>query len=169
MLTPTACRPTAWIAGAILIAVGLITFFAQVLPWEWLGLFVLPAIGLVFVIAGFVAGSWGLMIPGGILSGLGAGVLLQHYMPELTPEMRGGIILLSLALGFAAIIPLSALVAGPRSYWPLFVAVPLGLVGTAVLVGGAALTALHLAGYAWPLILIALGVYLVWCRTSARG
>jgi hypothetical protein len=170
MATQTTPRnQNAWIGGAALIAIGLLALVGQFVKSDALGLLFLPALGIIFIAWGIGRHSFGLLIPGGILSGIGMGVFLSVSLGTLSAETRGAIVLLSMAAGFAIITPFSMFFSWRTQWWSLIVAGFMALVGGALLIGGAALDALQLAGYLWPLILIALGAYFIFRRTSAQG
>ena len=70
----------ALIGGLILIFGGALAFIGQVVPDNWglgFGLLVLLGLGLAFHIAGLLTREPGWFIPGGILTGIGAGVALS--------------------------------------------------------------------------------------------
>src|SRR5207302_1777563 len=66
------------IIGAFLVIIGLIALVANVWRTETFGLLVLPALGIIFLVAAFVGRISGLLIPGSILTGLGLGTLAQQ-------------------------------------------------------------------------------------------
>ena len=151
-----------WLAGTALIAIGLFVLIAQFVESETLGLLFLPGLGLIFLLWGSLARSVGLLIPGGILSGIGLGVyLMGGPLSHLEGEAEGAVFLLSFAAGWALITLLSALVCQEAHWWPLIPGGIMALIGGALLAGGAALTALEWAGKAWPLIFIGFGLYLL--------
>jgi len=158
----------AWIGGAALIAIGGLALIGQFVKSDHLGLLFLPALGFIFLAWGIGVRRPGFLVPGGFLSGLGMGVLLEESLGPLGVETRGAIILLAIASGFAIITPLSMVVSARMQWWALIVAGFMALVGGALLIGGAALDALQLAGYLWPLILIALGIYVIFRRKGPR-
>lgn len=169
MTQTTQRNQNAWIGGAALIAIGLLALASQVVKSDQLGLLFVPALGIIFIVWGIGGRSAGLMVPGGILCGVGLGALLVTSLGALSAEARGGLFLLSMAAGFASITPLSMLSTCRTQWWALIVAGIMGLVGGALLIGGAALDALQLAGYLWPLLLIALGVYVIFRRTRTAA
>ena len=110
--------------------------------------------------------SEGLLIPGGILSGIGLGVYLQQVsFPHLTDTAGGGVFLLAFALGWVLIPALTLLVTGKAHWWPLIPAGIMAVIGGALLAGGAALELLdtvgQFLGYLWPLVLVGIGLYVI--------
>ncbi len=156
----TSTKQNRWIGGAVMIAIGSMLFVAQIVKDERIGLLLLPALGLLFIVMGIGTRNSGVMVPGGILSGLGCGLLLVSTgaFNEMT---SGAIVLLSLALGFIAIIPLVAIATRKIEWWPLIPGGIMGVLGGALLAGELGLQLLAMLGWAWPLILIAVGVYVI--------
>ncbi|TMC02880.1 MAG: hypothetical protein E6J35_08105 [Chloroflexi bacterium] len=143
-----------WLPGVILIVIG-VTLFAI----QWLDLdadVIVLVIGLVFAGAYSATRRYGLLIPAGILTGLGAGILLEDFGATREPVALG------LGLGFLAIygVDLIALRSPERArWWPL--------------IPGAILTVIAGAGGAfgdeggralqqgWPVVLIVIGGWLL--------
>lgn len=152
------------LTGSALVLIGLLNLLAQFKPFESIGLLFLPALGLIFLTWGLLSRQAGLLIPGGILSGLGAGVaLVTGPLSIVSDPQKGGVILLSFAAGWALITLLSALIRDTQ-WWALIPGTIMGLIGTALMVGGQALDLLEYAGRGWPLILIAAGLYVAFWR-----
>src|SRR5438132_241496 len=100
-----------WLPGVILIVIGAVLFAIQ-----WLHLdadVIVLVIGLVFVAAYAATRRYGLLIPAGILTGLGAGILLQDF--AVTRER----VVLGLGIGFRAIygVALATRPAPRRGRW----------------------------------------------------
>jgi hypothetical protein len=160
--TRTSRRSGGLVAGSILILIGVLSL-SQFIPGLDLDFFFLPAMGLIFLAAGLLSRTPGLLVPGGILMGVGAGALLvdgQGFLPMLGALDRGGVFMLSMAGGFALISATSLLI-GKRMFWALIPAFFMALVGAALLIGETGLMALQVLGYAWPVVLIALGAALI--------
>ncbi|MGZ3599217.1 MAG: hypothetical protein ACXWQ5_05835 [Ktedonobacterales bacterium] len=150
------------IVGAILVIIGLIALAANVWHTDILGLLVLPALGIVFLVGAFVGRISGLVIPGSILTGLGLGTLAQQTLfASASGDTRGGIVVLGLALGFLAIMPLMQLMERRVYWWPAIPGGILLLVGIGLLAGPAGASFLQALGTLWPLALIAVGAYLL--------
>ena len=161
---PKAPSSTSWLPGVILIAIGgtiaAVTWFGA--PGEA----VVLAIGLVFLAAYAGTRTYGFLVPGGIMTGLGVGILFQPFFPD---AYNGSPVLLGLGLGFIGIWVLDQLVTGRQTrWWPL---VPgLGLVAIGALVGAGAYAALDtVATYTVPILLIVIGAwFLIRPRRSVR-
>ncbi len=150
-----------WIGGAVLVGLGLLLFAEQFLRVDlaWL---ILPGLALVFLAAGIASRRAGFLVPGSILGCLSLGVLGVLYPFSTAAEpVQGGLVLLTLAAGFAFITPLTALVTGRAHLWALVPAAVLGLIGGALFAGEIGLRALELAGKFWPLVLVAVGASLI--------
>lgn len=145
--------------GILLIAIGLLLFAGQVVHIDHL---FLPALGLVFIIAGTTQRNAGLMVPGGILLGIGAGSFLtDNVFYTLVEPARGGLFLLGLAGGFASITVLTSIFTRQPQVWALIPAAILALIGGALLSGNSGHTILTLLSQYWPIFLILLGVTLL--------
>jgi hypothetical protein len=144
------------VAGAILISIGLLALLQQFLLVNW-GLYFLPLLALIFLTAGIVERRPGLLIPGGVLAGIGAGAILVQspLFFGLGDPARGGLFMLTFAAGWAVITAASYLV-GRLMLWPLIPAAFMGLFGLALLAN-----AITVFTYFWPVALIAVGLFLV--------
>lgn len=136
------------VTGAILIVIGLGLLALQLV--QGFGEAV-----LFFLIGGlFVAGylyrrSYGLLIPGGILLGLGLGSIGEGALFEF-----GDFEEIGLGLGFIAIYVIALAYEGRTQWWPL---IPGGiLVITGLATGNEVLQ--HLLSVGWPLILVFVGL-----------
>ncbi len=151
------------VGGAILISIGLFALLEQFIHVNW-GLYFLPFLALVFLAAGVLERRPGLLIPGGILSGIGVGSLLvAGPFAGMVDPSRGGLFMLTFAGGWALITLASALI-GRIMLWPLIPAGFMALIGAALFAGQAGLQILTVLGYAWPAFLILLGAYLIFRR-----
>ena len=109
-------------------------------------------LGVGFLAAYGATRNYGFLVPGGILTGLGAGIIIAS---------RGGpdeAVVLGLGTGFLAIAVVSVLAgaSGPGWWWPL---IPGGVLAV---VGAAGLTGLEdLPAYLVPAALIVLGLVLL--------
>ena len=143
-------RDGSWVGGLVLVTIGLAFLVGQLLPNA--GRFVPLLVGLSFLAVFLVTRNYGFLVPGGIVTGVGAGVVLAV---EDQGRVGGGLFLVSLGIGFIGIYVVGALFRLRENHpWPL---VPGGILAT--------LGAITLAGtrygdvsrYAWPVALIALG------------
>lgn len=108
-------------------------------------------IGLSFLIAYGVTRSYGFLVPGGILTGLGTGIVLSAL------NWPGNLVVIGLGAGFL-LIAIVDLTVGARSegwWWPL---IPGGILSV---VGVATSTRVNFGAYALPVLLIGIGVLLL--------
>lgn len=154
------------IGGLILLFVGILALIGQFVPGAWgevFGTLLLLGLGLVFVAVGIYTREAGWFIPGGILTGLGAGtaLIVSPLMNRLGGN-EGGWFLLVFAAGWALIPVLTAIFARETHWWAFIPAAIIGLVGLAVLYGGVFMNALEWVGKLWPVALIVAGALLLW-------
>lgn len=159
-------RKSGLVTGLILLFVGLMALAGQFVPGAWgefFGTALLLGLGLAFVVIGIATREGGWFIPGGILTGLGAGVgLLTSSLPARLGGDEGGWFLLIFAAGWLLIPVLSAIFAEETHWWALIPGGIIGLVGLAVLFGGVFMNALEWVGKLWPLALIVAGGLVLW-------
>ena len=144
----------------MVVAIGVFLLLAQVVSniGEWIPLLV----GLIFLAAFVSRREYGFLIPGSIIAGVGAGVILQDTVPA---EVSGAVMVLCIAAGFLAIWVVGALLRLPENHWWPFI--PGGILA---LVGAAQLSEANVGGPArwWPLIIVALGL-LILARSFLRS
>jgi hypothetical protein len=162
------------LGGVVLILIGVIALIETLVPQsDLLGLLFLPALGLIFLIWGIAAREPGPLVPGGILTGLGVGVLLAQQgvvhpvVGGSVDDTSGAVVLISMGVGFLIITPLSAVFTTRRQSWPLIPGGILVAIGVILFIGGPLLATLNVVRFLWPLALIALGVWVLW-RASQR-
>ena len=157
-----------WIGGIVLIAIGVFLFLNQVLKVD-LGIYFPLALGVVFLVWGAATRRIGLLIPGGIVAGIGVGALLVEGIgPNYAEPASGGLFLLAFAGGWGLITLASALFTPHVAWWPLIPGGILAVIGAALLAGSTGLKFLEYLGMGWPVILIILGVYLLFKRLPAQ-
>jgi len=167
--TPQPRRNKGLVAGAILVIIGVLTLVFQFGGFPPIALPML--LGLIFLAWGLITRTTPLLIPGGVLTGIFAGAaLLEGPLAGASDPTRGGIFLATFAGGWVLISLLSLVTAGPHKWWswPLYPATILTLIAVALLAGDAGLKALEYAGYAWPIVLIAAGAWLILRRKNLK-
>jgi hypothetical protein len=143
-----------WVPGVILIAVGLTLFSVQLLNLD--SEVLVLVVGLVFAIAFVATRRYGLLIAAGIVSGLGAGILLEDS------GVMGEPVVLGLGLGLLAIYAGDLLTSGARApgrWWPLIPGAVLTIIAGAESTFGP--EGARVIAQGWPLILIAAGAWLL--------
>ena len=156
--TPAAAPPrdaATWLPGAIFVTIGTVLLAVQLFGLE--GDIVVLLIGLGFAVGYAATRTYGLLIPAGILTGLGSGILLENYYPRMAEP-----VVLGLGLGFLAIYMVDALVTGATGmarWWPL---IPGGILTTVAAAQGAfgsqGATAVEMW---WPVVLILISAFLL--------
>ncbi len=143
-----------WLPGVILIVVGVTLFAIQLLHFD--ADVIVLVIGLVFAIAYAGTRRYGLLVPAGILTGLGAGILLEDF------GVMGEPVVLGLGLGFLAIYGGDLLTSGARApgrWWPLIPGAILTVIAGAESTFGA--EGARVIQQGWPILLIAVGAWLL--------
>lgn len=144
------------VAGGVLLVVACAALAAPYLPPGLAGRAFLPFLGVAFVVWAALSRACGLLVPGGVLLGVGVGAWLQaSYGPAA--------FLFSLAGGFLSISVLSLLIFGAkhRTWWTVFPAGGLVLAGIVVGGGSTVREALRtMQGY-WPYALIVVALALI--------
>jgi hypothetical protein len=146
--------------GILLIGIGLSLLLFRVIDLpELFPLF----LGLVFLVAGALTRKTGLIIPGGILSGAGLGVLATTYLPQAVTDQQasGGFFMLAFALGWFSIVLFTRLFTGRTEWWPLIPGSILAAIGGLILGGENGLAILKVTGDYWPVILVLIGIWVL--------
>lgn len=115
-------------------------------------------LGVAFIGWAIAARACGLLIPGGILTGLGAGIIAEQWLGY---GHRDGIFLLCFAGGWVLISVLSLTVFRKRVWWPLIPAAVIGLTGLGQLGYPGLGWAWREARDFWPYALIVLALVLL--------
>jgi hypothetical protein len=141
------------IGGFIVAGIGVFLLFGQLVSnaGQWIPLFV----GLIFLAAFVARREYGFLVPGCIITGVGAGIVLAERAPD---DLSGAAMLLSIAAGFLAIWVVGALLRLPDNHWWPFI--PGGILA---LVGVMQLADARVGGgiRLWPLVIVALGVLII--------
>ena len=153
-------RSNSWVTGVALILLGLIFLAGQLFDLPSVGQLFLPGLGLVFLLWGIFTRNSGLLIPGGILTGLGTGIYLMQTLP-LEDAEPGGVFLAAFGAGFGLITLLSLIFTPEKHWWALWPGAIMGLTGAMMLIGGAALDVLSFIGTYWPVVFILLGAFIL--------
>ena len=171
LVTPVGPRTGRRNAGIILVGIGLFLFLGQLLPEHTMGMLILPMLG------GIVPSSRGSdaqrRAPGagrhpyrlgcGRNAG-GAAVADRPGAYKFVDTTEAGIIMLSIAGGFALVSILSPFVGRRFHVWPLFPTAILASIGGLLLMGDEGVRLLVEYGKYWPIMLIALGGLMLFRR-----
>jgi hypothetical protein len=154
-------KVNALIGGSMLIVFGLLALAVNFIEMSGFLFMLIP--GAAFMAWGLAMRRTGLVIPGSILTSLAAGIFLVEgrYAQSVEP-FNGGVFTLCLASGFFLIALLSLYTQrGRLAWWPLIPGSVLALTGGMMVGGEMGLRMLEVFGQGWPVILIAIGLYLV--------
>ncbi len=146
-----------WLGGLVLVAVGGFLLLGRWIPD--VGLYVVLAIGLILLIAFFASDQYGFLVPGAIVSGIGAGIPLSG---AYAGQLGGGLFLISMGAGFLLIWVLALLFRLPERHpWPLVPGLVLGTVGSALAAGERGQGVADAIATGWPIILVLAGLLLL--------
>ncbi len=150
------------VAGLALIVFGVLMLLGQLELLGRLELLIVPTLAVIFLAWGLITHTFGLVIPGGILAGIAlASYLIEQPFATASEPTRGAIFLLAFSTGWVLIALLSLFLSARFQWWPLVPAGVMGAIGALLLAGEAGLGILRVLGYVWPLILIAVGVWII--------
>lgn len=154
-----------YVFAIVLILIGIAGFILQATERTVdVGGVIVLVIGLGLLGAFAYTRHYGYLVPGGILTGLGAGIALQEAF-ALADHSSGGVIVLGLGLGFLSIWLIGQIVDVARGqWWPLVPGGILAVVGGALLIGGDAVRVLDY----WGVVLVLIGL-VVLVRAFSRG
>lgn len=151
----------AYVGATILIVIGVCALVANLGGSTYVYESIPLAIGVAFLVAYALTRRYGFLVPGGILSGVGAGVLTSSI---LNVSDGGPYVLIGGGIGFLLIFCVDALVSRSTArWWPV---IPGGLM---LLAGGGTLSQSNDFRRQFeiiaPLLLIGLGVLILLSRT----
>lgn len=110
-----------------------------------------------------------MIIPGGILIGIGVGSFLASGpYATLSSKGQGGVIMLSLGGGFLLVTLLTAFLRKVH-WWALIPAAVLAVIGLGLVGESAGWEVMRTLGTAWPIALIVVGVFLILWRRGLRS
>ncbi len=145
------------VSGVTLIGIGLLLFWLTRVE-DIADSVLFFVIGSLFLGAYLYSKNYGLLIPGCLLLGLGAGTLLEN-MEQLDPWKIG------LGAGFVAIFVIALLYEKRAHWWPL---IPGGVLLISAFAIGEELMQFLFSG-GWPLVLVVIGVIILLGSFTKRG
>ena len=161
---PNPRQSGAYVGGAVLIVIGAVALLATLLDSSHVYEAIPLAIGVAFAFAYAVTRKYGFLVPAGILSGVGAGILASSL---LNAADDGTYIVLAIGFGFLAIFALDVLVSGTAvRWWPLIPGGLMVVVGTGM--AGANEGLLRQVQVWAPALLIVLGLLILLTRVRER-
>ena len=147
---------------AVLIVIGAALLLGQLVGGA--ELFIPLGIGLLLLVLFAVSRNPGTLIGGGIVTGLGAGVLVAA---NTDGEIAGAAVLFGLGFGFLGVWLVGTLLRMQETrIWPLIPGVILIAIGIVVLAGPETAKALEPI---WPIALIGVGVLVLLAALRGRG
>lgn len=148
-------------SGIGLVALGILFLAFQFVDFE--GYLVLPALGIGFIAWAILGSKKGLLIPGGILSGIALGVIMSESVlaSRLGGDTDGALFMLGFSAGWFVITAFTLLFFNDYQWWPMIPGTIMGLIGVGILTDGVLLDLLGYAGRFWPVILIVIGLSIV--------
>ncbi len=147
------------ITALVLIVVGIVLIIGQLTEmWQ----VVLLVLGVGFLVAYFVTRNYGFLVPGGILTGIGVGILLETVVSSPSEDFEAALFLVPFGLGFILIWILDTIYTRASNWWPLIPGGIMIAVGLAVGTGGPAIDLLKFAGTWWPAILVLIGAWFLY-------
>jgi len=162
--------------GILLILGGLFLLLQQLADFEITGDVFFAGLGLFFILWGATTRKAGLLIPGGIITGLSIGIFLVEDVNTIAEYYEGGVFVLALAAGFALVTVLSQIFTSEKNWWALIVAGVVALVGGGVMIVESPYSndlkpivesIFNASQYFWPLVLIALGLWIIFKKKEA--
>ena len=150
-------------AGVILIIFGLATLLQR---WLDIGNYIVLLLGLGMLVWGSVSHKTGLIIPGGVLTGIGLGILVMQGPWHFPAADQNGIFLLCFALGWFLITLLTAIFTRTQ-WWALIPGGIMAVIGGTILVTNGAVRWMDL-NLVYAAVLIIVGLFLLVFRGRAK-
>jgi hypothetical protein len=152
------------VAGGVLLAVALFALISPYLPRAVTGQLFPALLGVAFIVWAALARTSGLLVPGGILVGVGVGAWLQ-------PQFGPAAFLLSMAGGFLLISVLSLALFGAKknTWWTVWPALGLGFAALAAGGGPEVRELFRQLRDVWPWALLIVAAGLLWSGLRQRG
>ena len=120
------------------------------------------ALAIIFLAWGLFTHTFGLIIPGSVLGGIGISIFLTGLpVSEASKMVSDGVFLIGFASGWALISLLSLVNSDNFVWWPLIPGGILATIGAMLMTGLAGLSLLAAISYAWLLALVEAGIYIL--------
>lgn len=156
---------SSYVGAVLLIVIGLGVLVNNLGGQRFGGSFVPLAVGVAFLVAYAVDRKYGYLVPGGILTGVGAGMLTASL---LNVSDQGALAAIGGGIGFLLIYAVDLITSGTAArWWPV-------IPGSLMVVAGASVASnnndvIRQLGQWSPLLLIALGVWILVARSRTRS
>ena len=145
------------VAGIILILIGAVNLLQR---WLNIDSYVTLLLGIGMLILGSATHKRGWIIPGGVLTGIGLGIVISEGPWHIAGLDESGLFLLCFAVGWFLITALSALFTDCTQWWALIPGGIMALIGGSILVTNGAVRWEDL-NLVYAAILISIGLFLL--------
>ena len=152
------------VAGVILVLFGLATLLQR---WLDIGNYIVIVLGVGMLVWGSISHRSGWIIPGGVLSGIGLGILAMQGPWQIPIADQNGVFLLCFAMGWFLITLLTALFTCTQ-WWALIPGGIMALIGGSILVTNGAIRWMDL-NLVYAFILIVIGLILLVFRGREKN
>jgi hypothetical protein len=152
--------------AVVLLGLGIFALAQRYLGPDWTQLVVL-AIGLALIVAAFASRTWGMLVAGCVLTGLGSGVVARALV-DFDRAGRAGIFFVCFGAGWFLLWILSAIGFKRRETWAIIPGGALMLVGLTQLFHPDLKFYLRIASDLWPYAAIAAGIGLLLLSVRKR-
>ena len=151
------------VAAIVLLVFAAVALGKDYLPFNWRDA-MLALLGIGFVVWAGLARSSGLLVPGGVLIGIGVGIMLRGYFgaPAFLFAMAGGFLLIS-------VLSLAMFGRDKNTWWTLFPAGGLAFAGLVQVAGSDMRTWIRSAGQFLPYLAIVVALGLLFWKPTAKG
>lgn len=147
--------------GSILLLAGTFMVLANFFKLPIFGILFLPVLGLFFIIWSIVSKEKELLIPGGIIEGVGLGVMFVTLITNISEISKGGLFFIGFSIGWLLIVLLSKIFFKKWILWPLIPFALLFLFGFVLFLGEKGVLLLQNFSLIWPYLLIGAGVIII--------
>lgn len=154
------------ITAMILVLVAIAALLGQHLELNF-GRLIPLMLGIGFIAWSLLAREWGLLVPGGILTGLGTGLVAQQVL-HMNRGVESGVFLLCFSGGWILITMLSQMAFGRRVLWPLWPAAAMAFAGVVQLAGSDFWQWFRWLRPYWPFALILVAAFLWFAKPPKR-
>lgn len=129
--------------------------------WLDIGSYLVLLVGVGFLVWGVLSRTGGLIIPGGVLTGIGLGILVYEGPWSIPAANPNGLFLICFAFGWFLIPLLTGLFTCRTQWWAIVPGGIMAILGAAVVWRGDPGVWRDYSGWIVSFILILLGVYLI--------
>lgn len=147
--------------GSILLLAGLFMIFANFFKLSIFGILFLPLLGLLFFVWSIFSKEFKLIIPAGIIEGLGLGIVFTSLLTVSSESIKGGFFFIGFSIGWFLITILCKRIFKKNVLWPLIPGFLLLIFGFLITIEDKGLNILLSFNIFWPFILVLAGLILI--------